>query len=449
MLILRIFFLIFCFNTLFAGHVKIQTKNYGDHLDIFVTPIENTKTYTNKIEVFLDGAKQELTTNIKNKTFTKKTKFSTLNTPTEKISITTQSCSSTGICFAPETKTITVNLIPTLMLALFFGLLASFAPCYFPLLPVLASQIKINDSPWNGLSFISGVLLANLILGVILTTIDIRLADTFQSTTVNLVFASALTYMAFATLSWSKIPKIRFNLDKASPVAIGFLSVFILSPCTSAPLAASLNLARNSDYAIIIMLLFGLGSVISLLLFMLGYNKFIPKRLLGRANQIVAIILIFLAFNIVIKLSIAKWYTSYLITGLFSLILFTGKYEKILKRSCILLLASLILTIPYKQKPETKSTQIKNDSLYLISASWCSECELIKRQLLTAKNLAAIKRVTNFEILDLSNPKTKSNLRKYKIYGPPAWLKIKKNGAYQITYGIISMETLWEIARLH
>jgi len=250
-----------------------------------------------------------------------------------------QGCSTNGLCYAPMTSTIDLNLgaeslennsssvmfanvqnddlsesdlitkslkdgnIFIVLLTFFgFGLLLSLTPCIFPMIPILSSIIvqagakeKLSSKKGFLLSFVYvlSMSFAYTIAGVLAGLFGSNLQVALQDPYVLSVFAFVFVLLAFSMFGYFKLElpqSLQNRINKSSEgkekqgfvgIAImGFLSALIVGPCVAAPLAGALiYIGQTGDAflggAALFVLSFGMG--IPLLLIGLGAGKYMPK----------------------------------------------------------------------------------------------------------------------------------------------------------------------------
>ena len=249
-----------------------------------------------------------------------------------------QGCSKAGLCYAPmsakynllldpasvstkaienpnqelnndlnETDSI-ANTLKTgnmlLVLATFFGfgLLLSFTPCVFPMIPILSSIIvgaSQNEKMTAGrgfflsLIYVLAMAMAYTIAGVIAGLFGANLQVALQNPYVLTVFAAIFVALAFSMFGYFKIElpqSIQNKINKSTDgkekqgvlgIAImGFLSALIVGPCVAPPLAGALVYIGQTGDAVLgglALFVLSIGMGMPLLLIGLGAGKFMPK----------------------------------------------------------------------------------------------------------------------------------------------------------------------------
>ncbi|MGB1227260.1 MAG: protein-disulfide reductase DsbD [Poseidonibacter sp.] len=250
-----------------------------------------------------------------------------------------QGCSKAGLCYAPMSEKIELNEISNnldkkqienknevensaelnetdtianslktgnmlLVLATFFGfgLLLSFTPCVFPMIPILSSIIvgaSQNEKMTAGrgfflsLIYVLAMAMAYTIAGVIAGLFGANLQVALQNPYVLTIFAAIFVALAFSMFGYFKIElpqSIQNKINKSTDgkekqgvlgIAImGFLSALIVGPCVAPPLAGALVYIGQTGDAVLgglALFVLSIGMGMPLLLIGLGAGKFMPK----------------------------------------------------------------------------------------------------------------------------------------------------------------------------
>jgi len=240
-----------------------------------------------------------------------------------------QGCTKSGVCYAPMSekrlisfKEITQNeedenisetdiientlknsnTLIVIVTFFGFGLLLSFTPCVFPMIPILSSIIvkssqneKISAKKGFFLSFVYvfSMSLAYTIAGVTAGIFGANLQASLQNPYVLVAFALVFVLLAFSMFGYfelkipsflqNKINQLSKTKDKQGVLGIailGFLSALIVGPCVAPPLAGALiYIGQTGDAVLGALALFSmsLGMGTPLLLIGLGVGKFMPK----------------------------------------------------------------------------------------------------------------------------------------------------------------------------
>ena len=196
------------------------------------------------------------------------------------------------------------NFIFIIFIFFIFGLLLSFTPCIFPMIPILSSiivshsknnkNIKPKETFIISLIYVLSMAITYTIVGTlagILGGVDIQAS--FQNPIVISIFSTIFIALAFSLFGYYEIKlpsKVEDKINKIthshkgkgliSVVIMGFLSAFIIGPCVAPPLAgAVIFIAQTGDAFLGALSLFvmSIGLGFPLLLIGLGAGKFMPK----------------------------------------------------------------------------------------------------------------------------------------------------------------------------
>lgn len=256
------------------------------------------------------------------------------------ITVEYQGCSKAGLCYAPMSKTQTLDfstaaaskidevkksevLEPVeaqnetdaiastlkngnilLVLATFFGfgLLLALTPCVFPMIPILSSIIvKAGDNGeltasrgfFLSLIYVLSMAGAYTIAGVLAGLFGANLQVALQNPYVLVVFAAIFVALAFSMFGYFKLElpqsiqgKIHRTTDgkeKQGVIGIaimGFLSALIVGPCVAPPLAGALVYIGQTGDAFLggaALFVMSLGMGVPLLVIGVGAGKYMPK----------------------------------------------------------------------------------------------------------------------------------------------------------------------------
>lgn len=349
-----------------------------------------------------------------------------------------------------------------LVLATFFGfgLLLSFTPCVFPMIPILSSIIvKASENEtmsakkgfFMSFVYVIAMSLAYTIAGVIAGIFGANLQAALQNPYVLVTFAFVFVALAFSMFGYfeirlpsslqTKINKTSEGKEKQGVVGIaimGFLSALIVGPCVAPPLAGALVYIGQTGDAILggmALFVMSLGMGVPLLLIGLGAGKFMPKPG-GWMESITKI------FGL-IMLGVAIWLLDRVINPIFAMylwaLLFLGSaiylriYEHVLAKliTTVIFIFGVILfvgavsgaTNPLKPLDKFTNgvnlsstaqglnfTKIRNineleDALKKSSkpvildfwATWCVSCKELDE--ITFKDTEVIKKLQNFTLL--------------------------------------------------
>nr|WP_276322326.1 protein-disulfide reductase DsbD [Halomonas neptunia] len=178
-------------------------------------------------------------------------------------------------------------------LGLFFiaGLGLTFTPCVLPMIPILSS-IVVGQNPTRprafvlSLSYVLGMALTYALVGVLMGLFGagLNLQARLQSAPVLITFATLFTLFAlamFGAFTLNLSPRLTNRIDawqaraqRSGPAGLalaGALSVLVVSPCVTAPLAGALVFISSTGDAV-------MGGAV---LFALGLGMGIPLLLVG------------------------------------------------------------------------------------------------------------------------------------------------------------------------
>ena len=258
---------------------------------------------------------------------------------TLKVEIIYQGCSEKGLCYPPQRKTVQLHLPQTqatvdnfkpvtssqvtdsttqgedskaanllkggqwwLIILGFFtaGLLLSFTPCVFPMIPILSSIIvgkNAHHSPWHAFT-LSLAYTLGMALTYTLAGIAAGLSGQLLSNALQTPLALGMGALVFILLAFSMFGFYELKLPHAiesrffnwshrfkgghlwSDFLMGAISALIISPCVAAPLAgALLYISKTHDVVLGGVALFSLSMGMGLPLLLIGASAgtLLPK----------------------------------------------------------------------------------------------------------------------------------------------------------------------------
>ncbi|MDC0933041.1 protein-disulfide reductase DsbD [Arcobacteraceae bacterium] len=209
-----------------------------------------------------------------------------------------------------ETDTITQTLKDgslLLVLATFFGfgLLLSFTPCIFPMIPILSSiivqqsnkdggKMSVSKGLFLSVVYVLAMSVAYTVAGVLAGLFGANLQAMLQDPIVIMIFAGIFVLLAFSMFgyfeiglpqSWqTKLNKTSDESSKSGGVAgvavMGFFSALIVGPCVAPPLAGALVYIGQTGDAFLggaALFVMSLGMGLPLLAIGVGAGKYMPK----------------------------------------------------------------------------------------------------------------------------------------------------------------------------
>ncbi|MEQ6917165.1 protein-disulfide reductase DsbD [Halomonas aquatica] len=383
----------------------------------------------------------------------------------------------------------------TLVLGLFFlaGLGLTFTPCVLPMVPILSSII-VGQHPTRprafalSASYVGGMALTYSAVGVLMGLFGagLNLQARLQSAPVLITFALLFTLFAlamFGTFDLRLSPRATTRIDawqaraqKSGPAGLalaGALSVLVVSPCVSAPLAGALVFISSTGNALTggaALLSLALGMGVPLLLVGTFGTTLLPRS--GAWMNGVKI-----AFGILL-LGVAIWLVERLLPGSIALLLWASLaigsalalgaltvnqppgWPRVRQAGGLLLLAwGIALVIgasrggedplrplapanPVANKPSMtgvareitivedldalRATLAESDepAFVNVTADWCISCKVMERNVYPAPEVAG--QLANFRRINVdvseSDATSREVLDHFHLFGPPSLL---------------------------
>ena len=380
-------------------------------------------------------------------------------------------------------------------LGLFFlaGLGLTFTPCVLPMIPILSSII-VGQNPSRprafalSASYVGGMALTYAAVGVLMGLFGagLNLQAHLQSAPVLIVFALLFVIFALAMFDAFQLrlpPRLAGRVDalqaraqRSGPVglaAAGALSVLVVSPCVSAPLAGALVFISSTGDALMggaALLALGLGMGVPLLLVGTFGTTLMPRS--GAWMNGVKI-----AFGILL-LGVAIWLVERLLPSAVALLMWAALamgsalalgamsvnlpqgWPRARQTAGLLLLAwglalvlgaasgahdplrplanlggnsattattpATITTVEGLDELQRALATVSNDSPVFVhfTADWCVSCKLMERQVYpdprVAEPLAQFTRI-NVDVTR-TDPATRELLDHFGLFGPPSLL---------------------------
>ena len=405
--------------------------------------------------------------------FSANIKLASAKNPT--IQATYQGCSEKGLCYAPQTKTFTIDLVGTstgaasslvdtnddkttvalktgnlwLVVAGFFaaGLLLSFTPCVLPMIPILSSIIVGSQSKQAkptklhafGLSvaYVLGMALSYTLAGVAAGLSGSLISQSLQSP-----WILALTALVFVALAFSmfgfyelKLPSVFENKilgfsqklkggEWLGVFIMGVISALIVSPCVAAPLAGALIYIGQTHNVLlggVGLFALALGMGVPLLLIGASAGSLLPKA--GGWMTVVRNL-----FGVVM-LAVAAYIVWPVLPNAI-----TQPVNKALG-----LQAALHLPFQRVKSVAELDAAIKNANGKIVMldfyADWCTSCkEMEKLTFSDEKVKTALKNTVLLQAdVTANNADDQALLKRFGLFGPPGIIFFDKTGAEQKT----------------
>lgn len=386
-----------------------------------------------------------------------------------------------------------INKNPVLAVLLLFlaGLLLSFTPCIYPMIPIVANIVAHNKtySPLRGFalsaSYGLGVASAYGVLGGLIAWFGqaVGVLGLLQNPYVLGVFAIIFALLAlymFGVIRVSLPSRLRQLLHQTSKAAdkklgsmsgsflVGALSALVVSPCVSAPMAGALtavSVSGSVPFGFVALFSLGLGLSIPLMFIGLAQGRFMPRagEWMNRVKEFCGLLLFAVSLSLLERLlsspaMLVIWAVWFAMTAMW---LFRIKNLA----SQVFALMSVIWTVclvagaamggadpwrPLQKLSQSENTlhmradvNIKSlaeldavlashDKVLVdITADWCVECRIMERTLFTNRPAA----LSEYQVVKLdvtqTDERSRAVLARYGLFGPPALL-IYKAGQLQI-----------------
>ena len=208
------------------------------------------------------------------------------------------------------------GLILVLLLSYLGGVVTSFSPCIFPMIPITFTVIssvnaeKVRIKPWIiVLIFGFGISVAYVSLGLIAVLTGSIFGSFNQSPWLRVLLANLFLVIGLNTMGWVRFPEFRAGTkQRANSVAsiflLGIFAGFTLSPCTLPVLSVILVYAASKGLVTGVLMLFMYAWGYNTLLLLIGlFGNTFRSRLPKSGNWLhIVEVLIFL-----LCLGIAEW----------------------------------------------------------------------------------------------------------------------------------------------
>ncbi|HIP30068.1 MAG TPA: protein-disulfide reductase DsbD [Sulfurospirillum arcachonense] len=249
-----------------------------------------------------------------------------------KLELEYQGCATSGICYQPMKSDFSFDLGGTatkaekiafqddlsetdfiadtlkngsvlivLLSFLGFGILLSFTPCIFPMIPILSSIIVSQSGAkmstkrafMLSLVYVLAMSLAYTIAGVLAGLFGANISAALQNPWIIGIFSAVFVALSFSMFGFYELQMPSFIQSKLSKksdemqgqgvvgvAVMGFLSALIMGPCVAAPLAGALVYIGQSGDAILggaALFVMSMGMGLPLLVIGTGAGKYMPK----------------------------------------------------------------------------------------------------------------------------------------------------------------------------
>lgn len=379
-----------------------------------------------------------------------------------------------------------INKNPALAVLLLFlaGLLLSFTPCVYPMIPIVANIVTHNKSNTALKGFVLsgsyglGVATAYGVLGGLIAWFGQALGvlGLLQNPYVLGIFAIIFALLALYMFDVVKITlpsgvqnilhrKSQSADDKLGSVGgsfiAGALSALVVSPCVSAPMAGALTAVSASGsvpFGFIALFSLGLGLSVPLMFIGLAQGKFMPKagEWMNRVKEFCGLLLLAVSLSLLERLLLSPvmlviWAVWFAMTAVW---LFRIKNMAshafalvgVVWTACLVVGASMGANDPWRPLSKFGTTatatiadaraDIKISSLdeldpilashekvlVDVTADWCVECRIMERTLFTNRPEV----LSNYQVVKLditeTNDDSRAVLARYGLFGPPALL---------------------------
>ncbi|MBF0620234.1 MAG: sulfite exporter TauE/SafE family protein [Candidatus Omnitrophica bacterium] len=181
------------------------------------------------------------------------------------------------------------------LIVFFGGVLVSFTPCVYPLMPVSVAYIagvNVKGSRWGGfwlsILYVFGVAISYSILAILAVMTGKVFGAIQQNPWIYLAVANVMLFFALVMLDVIPLPMLRLAQDGSKPktwlsvMGFGMVSGLVIGPCTAPALGSLLiYVASKQNIVFGISLLFvfayGLGASLILAGTFSGFLSSLPK----------------------------------------------------------------------------------------------------------------------------------------------------------------------------
>lgn len=358
------------------------------------------------------------------------------------ITITYQGCHQEGLCLPPQETTIqTPSTQKRLFEAFILGLLLSLTPCLLPMWPIfvaslnhMATNHKKHPVTLAG-AFIAGIIISYNGLALALYVLQAPIMSWIQNPWVLSVAALLLTYLglsmldilpqklAFSTTKHTSLPTYK-KYPHLQMLALGAGGLLVLSPCLTPPLLAAMTYLPTLQNIWVPASCMALGMTLPFLGLALGqkWHMTYLRKIAPISQKILGLFVVLTALIVLLRILSMQWIPwAWLSYCIITLITLTHSW-KTMKKQALWLLIPLIIVLPSTwhawQTPKQNNTptiaslqalehlRLENThkqrpTIIMVSASWCSTCKIVKKNLIQALKKYPTWR---YAIIDVSYP---------------------------------------------
>jgi len=361
------------------------------------------------------------------------------------------------------------------------GLLLSFTPCIFPMLPIVSSIVIRNNqkNPFMLSSFYAlGIASSYALIGLIMGMLNLNLQIYFQN--VHVILGMAVLFFVLGFLMISNYTFSFFNKsnnflnNKAQSISssgylstfsIGLISSLVISPCAAAPIIGILIYMQTEQHSLIqqmsILFSLGLGAGVPLVLISSSFKKFLPNNgeWMNKVKNFFSAILFAVGVYTLQKITFLD------LNGLYIVIALIYFSDFIKKHHALYLSISLLIIFSYSlflnQSPDeisdNKIDYIKIENIEQLNnqldvaknnekpvfidiyADWCTTCTKMEKETLNSKEIIDFVNrdfiPLKIDITEIDNNKQEI-LKQYKLQTAPAYIFYNSDGKMEKKYYI-------------
>ena len=429
-----------------------------------------------------------------------------------------QGCADAGLCYPPIKKVISLDkysskegvflktsssnsqysitqqlidqsILFNIFLFLLAGLLLSFTPCVFPMIPILTGiivgqgpNISTRKSFLLSLTYVVSMATTYAIAGTIIASSGINIQASLQNPYMIGGFAALFILLALSMFNFITIQMPQYfqnilinksNTNKSGTYIgvglMGSLSALIVGPCVTAPLIGALvYIASTNNYIIGATALFSLGIGMGLPLLVLGTSASELMKKIGPyleiVNKIFGVLFLVVAVWLVERiLSINASAFLWAILALFvSWIFYRSNLQGMIIKSTLNILSIILVCYSLLQfyglsinddfDPSTSFIEkesivvftkldntsevfqsinnAKNITMLDLWADWCVACKELDKYTFSDDRVEKLLKKMNIIKFDITynNDDHAKFMSNYKIYGPPALMFFNNDG---------------------